>query len=255
VPAKYINSPDTPTFRKSDFLYRPTHHTLDHDATVVVVEGVMDALAIAAAAVQRGELGRFAPVTESGCAGSTRNVERALAMHPKPPVICLDGDTAGTAGNQRWAAHAATLHRPVLVTHLPGCDPAEWIAEHGSDGLAAFDPSGWLNACSNEVRPHLAAPELVRHHFARGDGSPSIVLSALARVAAALEKDQLIARFIDLAQREINVLGKDPNDTFRAALTNAITASLHQTQGVEPSSNLRQDSIVASNDLGLELTD
>src|SRR5207253_1094213 len=95
-------------------------------------------------------------------------------------------DTAGAAGNQRWAAHAAILHRPVLVTDLPGCDPAEWIAEHGPDGLAAFDSSGCFDAGANEVRPHLGAAELIRHHLARGDAEPHALLHSLAKVASAL---------------------------------------------------------------------
>jgi len=49
---KYRNPTRTPTFDKSTALYRPTHHGLDRDANVVVVEGAMDALAIAAAAAQ-----------------------------------------------------------------------------------------------------------------------------------------------------------------------------------------------------------
>jgi DNA primase len=254
VPAKYINSPDTPTFTKSDFLYRPTHHTLDKDANVIVVEGVMDALAIAAAAAQRGELGRFAPVTESGCAGSTRNVKRALAMHPKPPVICLDGDAAGVAGNQRWVAHAATLRRPVLVTQLPGCDPAEWIGDHGHDGLAAFDRRGALDADPNDVRPHLAAAEMVRHHFACSDPAPRAMLDALATVAAALCNDRRAAEFVELASKEVNTLGKDSNGTFRNALTNALTAHLRKTKSAELALNLRADFGTTSHSRGLEPT-
>jgi len=229
VPAKYINSPDTPTFSKSDFLYRPTHHPLAPDATVIVVEGVMDAIAIAAAAAQCGELGRFAPVTESGCAGSTRNVERALAMHPKPPVICLDGDAAGAAGNQRWIVRAASLRRPVLVTHLPGCDPAEWIRECGADGLAAFDRRGSLDAYPNDIRPHLAAAELVRH-FACVGAEPRAVLDSLAQVAAALDHDRPVEHFIDLAVKEVNALGKNPNGTFRDALTSVVNAQRHKVE-------------------------
>jgi DNA primase len=51
---KYRNPTRTPTFDKSTALYRPTRHALDRDANVVVVEGVLDALAIAAAAARSG---------------------------------------------------------------------------------------------------------------------------------------------------------------------------------------------------------
>jgi DNA primase len=49
---KYRNPTKTATFDKSAALYRPTHHRLDNGANVVVVEGVLDALAIAAAAAK-----------------------------------------------------------------------------------------------------------------------------------------------------------------------------------------------------------
>ena len=52
---KYRNPTRTITFNKSMILYRPTHHGLAADAYVVIVEGVLDALAIAAAAARRGE--------------------------------------------------------------------------------------------------------------------------------------------------------------------------------------------------------
>ena len=63
---KYRNPTRTITFNKSMILYRPTHHGLAADANVVIVEGVLDALAIAAAAARGGEMDRFAPCTTSG---------------------------------------------------------------------------------------------------------------------------------------------------------------------------------------------
>ena len=63
---KYRNSARTATFNKSMILYRPTHHVLAADANVVIVEGVLDALAIAAAAARARAVDRFAPCTTSG---------------------------------------------------------------------------------------------------------------------------------------------------------------------------------------------
>jgi DNA primase len=98
---KYRNPTKTPTFDKSTALYRPTHHRLDAGANVVVVEGVLDALAIAAAAAQSGEHGMFAPATTSGVTVSSVQARAVLALHPKPPVIALDGDQAGREGTDR----------------------------------------------------------------------------------------------------------------------------------------------------------
>ena len=99
---KYRNPTRTSTFNKSTILYRPTQHALAADATVVIVEGVLDALAIAATAARRGEMDRFAPCTTSGVTASHEQVCRVLALHGRPPVIALDGDRAGVEGTGRW---------------------------------------------------------------------------------------------------------------------------------------------------------
>src|SRR5665811_789809 len=84
---KYRNPTRTPTFDKSTALYRPTHHGLDAGANVVVVEGVLDAIAIAAAAARAGELAMFAPATTSGVTVSGVQARAVLALHPKAPII------------------------------------------------------------------------------------------------------------------------------------------------------------------------
>src|ERR1035437_9450908 len=126
---KYRNPTKTPTFDKSTALYRPTHHGLDAGANLVVVEGVLDALAIAAAAAQAGEPAMFAPATTSGITVSGLQARSVLALHPKPPVIALDGDQAGQEGTDRWLTALCIEHgRTALATRLPdGLDPAEWL--------------------------------------------------------------------------------------------------------------------------------
>jgi DNA primase len=59
---KYRNPTGTPTFEKSATLYRPTHHRLDAHASVVVVEGVLDVLAIAAVARAPRAVSQVRPV-------------------------------------------------------------------------------------------------------------------------------------------------------------------------------------------------
>jgi DNA primase len=117
---KYRNPTGTPTFEKSATLYRPTHQSLDAHASVVVVEGVLDALAIAAAAARLGQSARFAPCTASGVTASDAQVEAVLGLHERPVVIALDGDTAGAAGTDRWLA--ATARGP------NGCTPVAALA-------------------------------------------------------------------------------------------------------------------------------
>jgi DNA primase len=161
---KYRNPTRTATFNKSTILYRPTHHALAADANVVIVEGVLDALAIAAAAARRDEMDRFAPCTTSGMTASQEQVCRVLALHGRPPVIALDGDDPGVDGTGRWLAGLCLDGgRPALVTTLPaGSDPAEWLAVHGDSGLSAFDRRGGPGADDHDVQPSPPGRELVR---------------------------------------------------------------------------------------------
>ena len=140
---KYRNPTHTPTFDKSQILYRPTHHALDPGGTVVIVEGVLDALAIAAAAAAAGRSRQIAPCAANGVTVSPAQVDHILGLAREARcVIALDGDQAGRDGTRRWLHELTIRHgRVAYVTTLPaGDDPADWL-RHNADGLAAFDPS------------------------------------------------------------------------------------------------------------------
>jgi len=88
--------PAPPPFEKSALLYRPTHHHLTPTGSVVVVEGVLDALALAAAASAAGRSADFAPCTASGVTATPTQAGQVLGLAPgRPPVIAMDGDEAG----------------------------------------------------------------------------------------------------------------------------------------------------------------
>ena len=134
--AKYRNPTRTATFDKSRALYRPTRHPLAPDARVIVVEGTIDALAIAAAAAQVGRLSDFAPCTTSGVAVSRVQAVKTAAITKSPVLIALDGDDAGAAGTVRWLEALSAIGRLGITLPLPnGADPAGWIADHGPGGL------------------------------------------------------------------------------------------------------------------------
>src|SRR5512144_193583 len=134
VPAKYLNSPETPLFHKGDNLYNlATARQAAHDgAPIVVVEGYVDVIAMVGA----GFAGSVAPL-------GTALTENQLALLWKmadEPILCFDGDRAG----QKAAYRAADLALPQLkpgkslrVALLPeGQDPDD-LARSG--GRAAIE--------------------------------------------------------------------------------------------------------------------
>ncbi|MCP3403003.1 DNA primase [Bradyrhizobium sp. CCGB20] len=105
VPAKYLNSPETPLFHKGDNLYNhQTARKATHDGgALIVVEGYVDVIAM----VTAGFSGAVAPL-------GTALTESQLALLWKmadEPILCFDGDRAG----QKAAYRAADLALPFLA--------------------------------------------------------------------------------------------------------------------------------------------
>src|SRR6266700_693862 len=104
VPAKYMNSPETPLFHKGDNLYNYAGaRQAAHDGRpLVVVEGYIDVIAM----VTAGFTSTVAPL-------GTALTESQLALLWKmadEPILCFDGDKAG----RKAAWRAADLALPHL---------------------------------------------------------------------------------------------------------------------------------------------
>jgi len=104
APAKYLNSPETPLFHKGSTLYNgaAARAAAHQGATVVAVEGYIDVIAMAAA-------GYEATVAPLGTALTEDQLALLWRMSDEP-VLCFDGDKAGT----RAAYRAIDLALPQL---------------------------------------------------------------------------------------------------------------------------------------------
>ena len=133
---KYLNPARSAVYDKSLHLYQPLPAPVHPSGHVVVVEGVVDALAVAAAAILSGAGAYLCPVTQAGRELSAHQVVTVLALHPGRPVIALDGDAAGREGAQRMERAFMAAGRSPLRLDLPeGEDPASWLASRGTVGL------------------------------------------------------------------------------------------------------------------------
>lgn len=226
-PPKYRNPTRTSTFDKASCLYRPTQRAVP-DATVVVVEGALDALAITATAAAMGMTEQIVPVSTLGTTVSAAQARRVLRLSSEPPVIALDGDDAGREGALRWVdAVCRDAGQLALVASLPpGADPAEWLAQRGRDGLVALNPAQRHTQLSDNAlratRPHLPGRELAE--LACRTAQPvRAAIHDVARLTPRLAGSSTEA-LIGGVVAEMTRQGWNPQDDFSRALSRSLIA-------------------------------
>jgi DNA primase len=142
---KYLNSPDTPLFDKGRTLFN-LHRAgpaSRKSGRMVVVEGQMDAVAMAAAGFEEA-------VAPMGTALTERHLELLWRM-VDAPILCFDGDSAGQRAAMRGIARALPMLRPgktLSIVQLPaGLDPDDLIRQQGAkamEGLLA-EPASMID--------------------------------------------------------------------------------------------------------------
>ncbi|MDQ7011630.1 MAG: toprim domain-containing protein, partial [Mariprofundaceae bacterium] len=132
---KYLNSPETPYFRKSELLYGLSEHRehIRKHKQLIVVEGYMDVLALAAHDLPLA----LAPL---GTAIGERQIQQILRLHDAP-VFCFDGDRAGRQASwralERMMPVLAAEHSPRFLYLPEGEDPDSLLAKEGGEAFAA----------------------------------------------------------------------------------------------------------------------
>jgi DNA primase len=136
VPAKYLNSPETSLFHKSDVLYnhaRARKSSRDRNR-LIVAEGYTDVIAMHAAGFENA-------VAPLGTALTEAQLALLWRIHAEP-VMCFDGDSAGVNAAYRVADLALPMlqaGRSLQFVLLPqGKDPDDILREQGPDAFQAM---------------------------------------------------------------------------------------------------------------------
>lgn len=125
---KYLNSPETPIYSKSNVLYHVDRakESLRQSDFAVLVEGYMDAIAVARAG--------FLNVVAS-CGTSLAEPQiKLLSRFTRRVVVNYDPDTAGQTATDRSIGLLLEREFDVRVLRLPGgADPDKFLREQGAD--------------------------------------------------------------------------------------------------------------------------
>jgi DNA primase len=135
--AKYLNSPETPLFHKSDVLYNygaARAGAAKTGAPLLVCEGYMDVIALSGAGF---------PTAVAPLGTALTDAQLALLWRQSDePVLCFDGDKAGVAAAHRAVDRALPFLKPgksLRFIFLPdGQDPDDLVRGSGAGAFAAL---------------------------------------------------------------------------------------------------------------------
>jgi len=200
---KYINSPDSPLFHKSQVLYglyeaREANHTLEK---LLVVEGYMDVVSLAQADIT------FAVAT-LGTATTQQHVAQLFSQVDKV-IFCFDGDAAGKKA--AWRALESTLtvmqnNNEARFLFLPeGEDPDSLVRKEGKENFLARLNSA--QTLGDFFYSHLKA----QVNLGTTEGRSQLVhltLPYIENISAPIFKAMMLDRLAELVRMEKSQLSK-----------------------------------------------
>jgi DNA primase len=176
-PPKYLNSAETPLYKKTRVLYgiRQARSEIVRAEQVLVCEGYTDVMALHQAGVAN-------VVATCGTAVGVEHL-RMLARYAQRVVLAFDADAAGVKAAERAWEAARELsddgqgpRLDLRVLGLPdGTDPADLVVEVGAEGVREA-----LDAATPVV------PFVLRHHLADADLTSEAGRTAALRDALAV---------------------------------------------------------------------
>ena len=149
-PAKYMNSPETPLYKKSDIFYglHNARNAIRKNGYAILVEGYTDV-------IQLYQNGIKNCVAVSGTAFSERHVSQMKRFCSKA-LLAYDGDSAGISATLKTGYNLIKGGIEAQVIEIPNkLDPDEWVSKEGPE---AFIKNG-IDRASGLVDYHLKSSQ------------------------------------------------------------------------------------------------
>ncbi|WP_416151956.1 DNA primase [Salipaludibacillus sp. HK11] len=125
---KYLNSPESQVFNKSDVLYffNKARSVMRKKNEAVLFEGYVDVISAWRAGIDNGVAGLGTALTESQAKMLRRNADKV--------ILCYDSDDAGLKATYKNAQVLESIGAQVRIGKLPdGDDPHDYIQKYGSE--------------------------------------------------------------------------------------------------------------------------
>jgi DNA primase len=213
MPAKYLNTPETPLYKKSHVLYGLdlARQQIGKKSQAVVVEGYTDVMAAHVAGVDTA-------VASCGTAfgdDHARLLRRLMGNHDAfrgEVIFTFDGDAAGQAAALKvFGGDANFIAQTYVAVEPSGLDPCDLRLQHGDAAVRE------LVARRVPLYRFVMANILTRHDLDRADGRLSALREA-APLVSSIRDAGLIGGYV----RELaGMLGMDVEEVRREVMRSA----------------------------------
>jgi len=189
--AKYINTPETPLYHKSQLLFGFSHlyQQIRQENEVIIVEGEFDVISSAQAHVNHAVAVKGSALTEDHLRLLSRTVERIL--------LCFDTDAAGVEATRR----AITVAQPFGI-ELRVLDFGEYAGKD-PDELARTNPPAWRQVAKSSISVYefLLRAAVKRFDPETPEGKRKIVdqlAPVFTQISHAVERDYYVRKLAEM---------------------------------------------------------
>jgi DNA primase len=166
--AKYLNTAETPIYRKHEVLYNMhrARQAVAKSGDVFVVEGYTDVIGLAQAGITN-------VVATCGTALGEKHFEQ-LSRFAQRAILAFDSDEAGARAAERAFGFQETYPITAVVLIMPeGLDPADFVAKHGADAVQT------AAASARPLVEYMVRRTVERHDLSTIEGRSAAVAAAL----------------------------------------------------------------------------
>lgn len=205
MPAKYLNTPETPVYKKSQVLYGldMARRAIAQKSQAVVVEGYTDVMAAHLAGVDTA----VASCGTAFGADHARTLQRLLGAQAGGEVVfTFDGDAAGQAAAVKvFALDSAFITQTYVAIEPTGLDPCDLRLQHGEAAVRE------LVARRVPLYRFVMGQALDRYDLDRADGRLA-ALRAAAPLVAGVRDQALVGQY---ARELAGLIGMEVDEVRR----------------------------------------